>query len=50
MESIFHDAYSELKRTWIWVVNNLSRYAKRAHPASDSKTGRSKYGLVSVNL
>lgn len=50
MESIFNDAYSELKRTWIWVVNNLSGYAKRAHPASDRKTGRLKYGLVSVNL
>ena len=49
MESILHDAYSELTQTWNWAVNYLSRYAKRAHPDRDRKTGRLKYGLVSVN-
>lgn len=49
MESILHDAYSELKETWNWAVNYLSRYAKRAHPDRDRKTGRLKYGLASVN-
>ena len=49
MESILHDAYSELKETWNWAVNYLSRYAKRAHPDRDRKNGRLKYGLVSMN-
>ncbi len=49
MESILHGTAPELKQTWNWAIDYLSRYAKRAHPDRDRKTGRLQYGLVSIN-
>ena len=49
MESILHGTTPELKQTWNWAIDYLSRYAKRAHPDRDRKTGRLRYGLVSIN-
>lgn len=49
MEAIVHDVRSELKRTWFWAIDYLARYAKRAHPARERRTGRLRYGLVSIN-
>jgi hypothetical protein len=39
---------SKLKKTWEKTVSFLSRYAKRAHPNRDEKTGRLQYGLSPI--
>ncbi|RLV57860.1 IS4 family transposase, partial [Parashewanella curva] len=49
MESITHDSNSQTRPVWYWVIDYLSKYAKRAHPERDRKTGRLRYGLVSLN-
>lgn len=49
MESITHDSNSQIRPVWYWVIDYLSKYAKRAHPDRDRKTGRLRYGLVSLN-
>ena len=48
MESITHSALSKLKQTWRKTLHFLSRYAQRAHPDRDKKTGRLQCGLKSV--
>ena len=48
MESITQNALPQLKKTWLKTVNFLSRYAKRAAPDRDKKTGRLQYGLNPV--
>jgi hypothetical protein len=48
MGSITHYDVDELKQVWNWAVDYLSRYAKRAHPDRDRKTGRLQCGLNPV--
>jgi len=48
MESIIHYDLADLKQTWCWAMDYLSRYAKRAHPDRDRKTGRLAPGLVPI--
>ena len=48
MESITKNTLSKLKKTWNRTISFLSRYAKRANPDRDKKTGRLQYGLNSV--
>jgi hypothetical protein len=48
MESITQNMLSKLKKTWEKTVSFLSRYAKRAHPNRDEKTGRLQYGLSPI--
>lgn len=46
MESIIHYDHKELKQVWQWAIYYLSKYAKRAHPDRDRKTGRLAPGLT----
>jgi hypothetical protein len=48
MESITQNMLSKLKKTWEKTVSFLSRYARRAHPNRDEKTGRLQYGLSPI--
>ena len=48
MGAITHYDVDELKQVWNWAVDYLSRYAKRAHPDRDRKTGRLQCGLNPV--
>lgn len=45
MELITQNMLSKLKSTWKRTIHFLSKYAKRAHPDRDKKTGRLQYGL-----
>jgi hypothetical protein len=45
MELITQNMLSKLKKKWKSTINFLSKYAKRAHPDRDKKTGRLQYGL-----
>ena len=45
MESIIHYDLQELTQAWNWAIDYLSRYAIRAHPDRDRKTGRLALGL-----
>ena len=45
MELITQNMLSKLKKTWKRTIHFLSKYAKRAHPDRDKKTGRLQYGL-----
>ena len=48
MESIIHFDQIELKQTWHWAIDYLARYAKRAHPDRDRKTGRLAPSLTPI--
>ena len=48
MESVTKNLLSKLKEAWEKAVNFLSKYAKRANPDRDKKTGRLQYGLNSL--
>ena len=45
MESILQQMPHDIKTTWYWAVEHLSRYAKRASPLKDRQTGRLQYGV-----
>ena len=45
MESITQNMLSQLKQTWRSTISFLSKYARRADPERDKKTGRLQYGL-----
>ena len=48
MESITQNALSQLEKTWRRTIRFLSKYAKRAAPDRDKKTGRLQYGLTPI--
>ncbi len=48
MELITQNILSKLKKTWKSTIHFLSKYAKRAHPDRDKKTGRLQYGLKPI--
>ncbi len=48
MEALISNSPTKLRKAWDWTVKFLSKYAKRADPKRDRKTGRMQYGVKSV--